>query len=343
MRTSTLWLVTVAAVVSIGCPTPDADDDDDSTAAPQPEAFTFAILADTHVGEGFQDHGGPGFDDAAGEDQEHQAALRTAEAVAKVNASAEEHAIRFVMVLGDLSDSAERSELTRAREILDGLEVPYVPLIGNHDMWPYSRNDDGTFVEAEGPTGDALFEEVFADHFASLEGQLGGFEKAPTPSTDPATGEERHFVNLAFDVEGHHLVGLDLGTRDHAPQGYPGVGPEADLHEFDGGTWPWFTHHMEEYAGLGERNVLLFAHHPPLPLGVDSLSPDESDAVEAFIHGLGEGDHVWGFFAGHWHMDLVSEFYDPEPVVVTPAAKDEAAVRIVRVSPDGSVDYGSWL
>ncbi len=332
----------LALMALVGCREP-VDDDDDTTAGPEPEAFAIAILTDTHVGEGFLDYGDPGFDDAAGNAQDHGPTERLAEAVAKVNAAVDEHGVRVVMALGDFTDSAERSELARAREILDGLDVPYVPLIGNHDMWPYAWTDGESFVEAEGPTGDALFDEVFADHFAGLQDRLPGFEKAPTPSTDPATGDERFFVNLAFDLEDIHLVGLDLGTRDHAPLGYPGVGPEADLHDLDGGTWPWFTGHLEAYPTLGERNVLLFSHHPPLPLGLDSLSSEEFDTVEAFIHGLGDGDHVGAFFAGHWHLDLVSDLYGDEPVVVTAATKDEATVRIIRVSPDGAMDYGTLL
>lgn len=334
-------LVLLIAIVLVGCPTDDVDDDD-TTADPMPEVFSLAILTDTHIGEGLLDHAEPGFDDA-GEGEDHVPVQRLQEAVAKINAATEDHDIRVVMALGDFTDSAERSEMVRARELLDGLAVPYVPLIGNHDMWPYARNDGETFAEAEGPTGDALFDEVFADHFADLSDRLSGFGKAPTPSTDPSTGDERYFVNMAFDVEDTHLVGLDLGTREHAPQGYPGVGPEADLHDAEGGTWPWFTGHLEAHPEWDARSVLVFSHHPPLPLGLDSLSPDEFDTVEAFVHGLGDGDHVWGFFAGHWHMDLVSDLYGTEPVVVTPATKDEATVRIVRVSADGTVDYETLL
>ncbi len=334
--------VGVLALTAAGAACRPSSPDDDTTEGVDPGPFAFAILTDTHVGEGVLDHGSPGFDDA-GAGGEDGPAERLAEAVAKINTAAGEHDIRVVMALGDFTDSAERSEMVRARELLDDLDVPYVPLIGNHDMWPYAWTDAETFVEAEGPTGDALFEEVFADHFAALEGELPGFVRAPTPSIDPTTGQERHFVNLAFDLEGHHLVGLDLGTREPAPAGYPGVGPEAELHDVDGGTWPWFTGHLVDHPGLGERNVLVFSHHPPLPLGVDSFSADEFDAMEAFVHGLGSGDHLWGFFAGHWHMDLVSDLYGAEPVVVTPASKDEAQVRIVGVSPDGSVDYGTLL
>jgi hypothetical protein len=333
-------MATALLLLGAGCS--PAGDDDDSTLDGGPVAFSLAILTDTHVGEGQLDHGEPGFDDSGGGGDDPITA-RLAAAVEKINVAVDEHDIRLVMALGDFTDSAERSELVRARELLDELTVPYVPLIGNHDMWPYAWIDGDSYEEATEATGDDLFDEVFADHFAALGGQLERFDKAPVPVEGPDGSGDWYPVNVAFDVEGMHLVGLDLGTREAAPPGLPGVGPEADLHDFPGGSWPWFTEHLQGYPDLGDRNVLVFAHHPPLPLGLDSLAPDEFDTMEAFIHGLGSGDHVFGFFAGHWHMDLVSDLYGAEPVVVTGATKQDESVRLVRIGADGLVDYETKL
>ncbi|MCP4124243.1 MAG: hypothetical protein GY751_21055 [Bacteroidetes bacterium] len=82
--------------------------------------------------------------------------------VNRVNDHYEEDGIEFVLVSGDLTDSGERSEFLKFKEIMDALDVPYIPLIGNHDIWPYNDDTVGTR-----PNGDSLintiFETVFVD------------------------------------------------------------------------------------------------------------------------------------------------------------------------------------
>ncbi|MDI6887326.1 MAG: hypothetical protein QMC98_01630 [Candidatus Thermoplasmatota archaeon] len=96
--------------------------------------FSFAIIADP---QGSGDYGTPGWFDEppAGDVGSNIQLLR--EIVNEINAKRVDYDIRFVMVLGDITGSAQLSELKKAKEILDSLEVPYVPLIGNHDVWPY--------------------------------------------------------------------------------------------------------------------------------------------------------------------------------------------------------------
>lgn len=315
---------------------PAAQDDDDAA----PAAFSFAILTDTHIGEGELDHGTPGYDDAGGGESEITARVRAA--VAKINAEAEAREIRFAMHLGDLTDSGERSEYELARAIADELAVPYFPLIGNHDMWPYHRTEDG-FVEAPTPSGDQVFDEVFGAHLAALAVDFPGLTVAPVPCDNLEHGIESSFVNFAFEVEGHRFVALDLVTRSHAPPDLPGIGPEADLHDFPGGTWPWLAEQLAAQHDAGDDTVLLFSHHPPLALGVDSLSTDEADQLAGFLDEHDLGGPVGAWFAGHWHLDLVSEMYDGFPVVVTGAAKEDSTVRVVRVDPDQGVEFETLL
>jgi len=123
-----------------------ADDGADEAEATDARLFSFALMTDLHIGSGFDDYGDPGWDDANGTENDVTNTLRLA--VSEVNFAATEHDIRFVMVTGDVSNKGERSELTKARDILDQLNVPYFPLLGNHDMWPYAGD-----VEAPGPVG----------------------------------------------------------------------------------------------------------------------------------------------------------------------------------------------
>ena len=70
------------------------------------------------------------------------------ESVNQINQNINTYNIRFVVVLGDFTNSAELSELNKAKDILNELQVPWVPLIGNHDVWPYSPIDEAPEVGA---------------------------------------------------------------------------------------------------------------------------------------------------------------------------------------------------
>ena len=49
------------------------------------------------------------------------------------------------------------------RSLLDILQVPWWPLLGNHDVWPYNRHYDGSFNQTDTPVGDQYFGEIFVD------------------------------------------------------------------------------------------------------------------------------------------------------------------------------------
>ena len=316
-----------------------ADDGADEAEATGARLFSFALMTDLHIGEGVGDYGDPGWDDANGAEDDVTNTLRFA--VGNVNFARTEYDIRFVIVTGDLSDSGERSELLKARDILDQLDVPYFPVLGNHDMWPYTGD-----VEAPGPVGDRVFEEVFAERFAELAVSFPSLTRAPTPSYNPECGCEAHFQNYAFDYEGYHFIALDMVTRDHAPLDYDGVTSEADLFDFEGGTWRWWTDHMAGYDGFGAYNTFIFSHHPPVvtTLGIlDCLTLDEVDEINAMLRYGGYGGAVWGFFAGHHHVDYTLEGYQGQNIVVTPAEKDGGTVRVMRLYDDGRVEYGTFL
>ena len=105
----------------------------------QTETWSFAIITDLHIGDGDSDddYGDPTWnDDASGQDGLHSTEFLR-QVVNLINSNRSKYNIAFVVVTGDLSDSAELSELHKAKEILNDLEVPWIPIIGNHDVWPY--------------------------------------------------------------------------------------------------------------------------------------------------------------------------------------------------------------
>jgi len=59
-------------------------------------------------------------------------------------------------ISGDIADSAEKSEMLKAKKILDKLKdpngdgnlkdgIPYIPVFGNHDVWPYTEEKEANF------------------------------------------------------------------------------------------------------------------------------------------------------------------------------------------------------
>ena len=83
------------------------------TTQAQTKVFRFAFISDTHIGS---PNGG------AEED------LRRT--VADINSMSD---VDFVVITGDITELGTDAELKLAKEILDGLKIPYYIIPGNHD------------------------------------------------------------------------------------------------------------------------------------------------------------------------------------------------------------------
>jgi len=142
--------------------------------------------------------------------------------------------IRFVIVLGDIIQGEKatsqeyQTDFTTAKSILDTLVIPYIPVIGNHDIWcnlagtPIPRPDGSSipvYIDYPAGTGqapEAIFDQIFDPVYNQLSTILSGWTKqggmpiAPIPELFPPS----YFQNFAFDYGGYHFVCLDLCARD---------------------------------------------------------------------------------------------------------------------------------
>lgn len=265
------------------------------------DSFTFVQLTDLHIGEGVNDYGTTGYDDSASSGNEGAPAQRLREAVSWINTNKETRNIAFVIVTGDMTDSGEKSEFLKAKEILDTLTIPYIPMLGNHDVWPYTSSQ-----EASSPIGDEYFKDIFAPVFTSLGSSFSGWSDG-TRLTRVWNSENDcycYFQNFSFNYRGYHFMFADFNARQHAPFGYKGVGPEANLYDFTGGTWQWFTADYNNFSPKGNDNILIFAHHPltkDIYGGIVSFSVGEYNKIANFLNDNNKKNYTGLWNAGHLH------------------------------------------
>lgn len=221
-------------------------------------------LTDLHVGQGLstRDYGSPGWADSLNHIRGGYAAERLQRVVHRVNACVNLCPNSLVLISGDLTDSGEPSEFQHVGELLDSLRAPWVPLLGNHDAWPYTRKGD----EAPGPKGDSILNNVFENQFRKLASLFPFHEdQRNIPCPDERSGHQALLHNYSFTVAGRRFVCLDFNPRYHTPLSEPGIGPEVWLHPQPCGTWAYLIRQLEQAREAGQR-VTLVSHHPPLTM-----------------------------------------------------------------------------
>jgi len=211
-----------------------------------PEKWSCALITDPHIGCYLADYGHPGFDDKP-TGQDYFLTERLRRTVRWINASKDDPAYntRLVVVNGDITHSAEESEFYKAREILDGLEVPYVPVLGNHDVWPYTDE-----VNSTEPIGSYRFDDVFSGVFA----ELAAYAVIEDWSKDANTIAGTPLENYAFSIGGVHFVVLDLNSRK-APIFGPGIDGRGVFYPE---TRQWMIDRLDSWSG---EPVVLISHH----------------------------------------------------------------------------------
>jgi hypothetical protein len=258
-----------------------------------------------------------------------------------------------VFVTGDITASALLEEFQKAREILDALEMPWWPLFGNHDSWPYTRHD-GTFNQTDTPIGDQYFAEVFGD---ILSGETAKFmaDKSKYAVTRTEGWPSKSCLNQDYKTYNSWLhnfqvsyplfsktfkvLALDWVSRRPAlPE--PGVGPEAELHDYECGTTDWLQKRLA--VSDPDNKYFIFQHHPFHnwdildPFGHNSFwnftFDDTQDKrvqqvlsqhypVSAFLGSQGGHNHRWFDGPAFTKYTALTEDWRSVPAWETPACK----------------------
>jgi len=123
-------------------------------------------------------------------------------AVKKINSISTDRQLKLVFITGDLSNSALPSQYKEVKIILDKLNVPYFPVLGNHDVWIYNSS----WEEAH-PTGDALFANVFTDQLHDT------FAYSNKTVWNPEQNISSWFQNWELRVGKMVFIALDWNSR----------------------------------------------------------------------------------------------------------------------------------
>ncbi|MCB9745521.1 MAG: metallophosphoesterase [Alphaproteobacteria bacterium] len=282
----------LALLAGCGDSEPAQDSTPEAPAAEPEHVFTFAVLADPHI--------------TAPSERDQ----RLAAAVAWINAQAEARKIEVVMVVGDIGWG---EGLVGARDLLDALEPPYVPVLGDNEVH---------FGDEEN------FDLVFEPQYARLAETFEDWQRAPTGTWNPEWEQTSWFQNFSFTHKGLHFVGLDWVSRDS----HQIFGELGELHDFEGGTLPWFGEALSGLPEGIEEDTVLFSHHPMHVPSFDLAQLAQITAVTSPLEG-----RVAAAYAGHYHGNHEEEIEDGGYMLfVTDATwDDEDTVRVVEVWSDG--------
>jgi len=267
-----------------------ATDNDDATSSTSTiikvQPFSFAIITDLHIGRHYQEEY---------EGQEYYLTQRLRNVVNWINNNKDEIqcenatcSIKFLVILGDITENTPLVGFCKAKEILDQLEIPYVPVFGNHDV-----GTDEEFKQCSKWKGQDYFDEVFwsmsppcqnassTKNFELLLHELN-FQR---DTTNP------DYKNFSFSFGGINFIGLDFNSRKPFMKFGKGVGADAVLNEINKG---WLEKKLEEFKG---EPVILLAHHPFYKRSIDAFEKKEFEQIREIL----ENQDVLIDFGGHIH------------------------------------------
>jgi len=179
--------------------------------------WSFAIITDLHIGYGIPDYGTEGWDDDLIGDpkfDEYYLTERLRRVVNWINENKDNHNIEFVVVLGDFAHRGERSAFKKAKQILDELDIPYFPVVGNHDIDPCTQKS-GTVPDLlllnnkeidPGIYSSSIFREVFSDKFIR--------EQCKKLGVNCKIDENNERLNYFFTYKNYTFLFLDTSKGD---------------------------------------------------------------------------------------------------------------------------------
>ena len=230
--------------------------------------WSFAIITDLHIGRGYDNYSS----------QDYYLTKRLNQVIDDIGQMNPKPA--FVAVLGDISNEGKEAELRTARTILSRLnseyEIPYLPIIGNHDT-----------------KGRNIFTSIFWEEPVAQDNVDLIRNKLDQNFT--TEGIANDIVNFDFTYENTMFIGIDNC----------GPGGTAVWHDV---SETWLDNRLMESSG---KSVIIFSHIPVID--ESSLDPTKKEAIyavggytwpwdfEDIEEKLESRSNIKAWFAGHVH------------------------------------------
>lgn len=304
--------------------------------------YCFAIMTDLHIAEGkkkvlhyiggepylLSDFGTEGYNDTDNDPNETTFAIENNEnIVAKINwwKNSCGFPIKFVVCLGDITSTSERSEYQRAHKVLQELDLPYIPILGNHDTWPYVGQwsywpppPTGAYIQQSPSTvkiGE-YFSNAFRDRYDSLTyfSPIPNFQYARecTIAVPSSESYRSYYLNSAFDYQGYHFICSDFNTRNEAALDGPGTSPCADVDKGQPWDYSWdWIHEEASSATTNKKKMVILNHHPLMEytkFGI-RFCFNNNGIMDIKDAGLKNNEPIATWFGGHLHPDY-GHYYD---------------------------------
>jgi Icc protein len=239
--------------------------------------FTFAVLADVHVGEDVSGRAtGLGSTNLPPSYRGSDYATAMAQAaVAEVN----KHGVDFVILPGDSTSSGTLGQTLALREVLDGLEAPYMIARGSHDV---PKGDPACGVDGD------CFRHVFY------------------PEVEPAR-EAHHLFTSRVVGKRYRFVALDSSV--FPPPSTPQPAGQLDAAQLD------FLRRELAAAKAAKQEAFVFFHHPVTPWSTTLAVPPlvfgvRQDQAQEFLQVVGDDTTVRAVVTSHTHRNWLT--YAPE-------------------------------
>jgi hypothetical protein len=240
--------------------------------------------------------------------------------------------------------SAYPSQWTTFAKIFSNLQVRWLPLLGNHDVWQYNSTWEEPY-----PTGDTLFGTTLA---AQLQDKsipsVPGVQKFwyNTKSVfNPEWNITSWFQNWELHYCDLHFFANDFNARKPALSqlGYKGSWPGVEMHDFPGGTYQWLRDSLQSMnrsaVSVADASIVLMQHHPfRAPIGVPDFiygwSGSQKKAMRVMFQEAFPVEKYWGVVAGHWHRWFNGTSFDEWPSFrqwETNACKLQGSITLAHV------------